>query len=131
MQYSYDPFFLYPLGSVLADALRDLYRDARDVALIPQGEVEGAVAGVALLAGCPGWLRAVRVASPVVKLCQPWFASWRAGSNMFPCRQLWAGSQIPTVAEAPARLASQPAAAPVCCWPQLLWVPSATQLTTA
>ncbi len=39
MQYSYDPFFLYPLGSLLADELRQLYFDATDTALIPNGEV--------------------------------------------------------------------------------------------
>lgn len=39
MQYSYDPFFLYPLGSLLADELRQLYFDATDTALIPNGEL--------------------------------------------------------------------------------------------
>lgn len=45
MQNTYDPFFLYPLSALLADALRDLYFDARDAALIPKGGPTQAVCG--------------------------------------------------------------------------------------
>ncbi|KAL4424167.1 hypothetical protein ABPG75_001468 [Micractinium tetrahymenae] len=40
MQYTYDPFFLYPLGNLLADALRDLYYDSSAAKLVPPADLD-------------------------------------------------------------------------------------------
>lgn len=51
MQYTYDPLFLYPLGSLLADALRDVYYQA--AGLVPKG----AWFVARVRCGAPCWLQ--------------------------------------------------------------------------